>query len=388
MSNLKTAFGKFVLAAGLLAAIGSVAYTQQTNPGVQQAGAVVANDCVKWGPGVGQIQSAGGACAAGVTPAALTKTDDTNVTLTLTGTPATSLLQAVQVAAGWTGTLSTARGGFGANVSAQSGIALNTAGVFSWLASTGTGNVARDTNPVFTTPNLGTPSVATLTNATGLPIDGGTVNALPLTRLATQAANTVLTNATAGAAVPTAFGMPSCSGAANALQWLTSTGFQCATLAGTGTVTNVATAGLATGGPITTTGTVTVTAATKTDQETATSSTTVVTPLRQQSHPSAVKAWGNFAAATGAVNAGYNMNAATHVAASGTYTINFTTAFASTAYSCVASVESTGVGGTAFFSLINTATKTASSISVSTITFAGGNADPTASLDVACFGTQ
>lgn len=49
--------------------------------------------------------------AIGVTSAALTKTDDTNVTLTLTGTPASALLQSVNIAAGWTGTLSTARMG-------------------------------------------------------------------------------------------------------------------------------------------------------------------------------------------------------------------------------------------------------------------------------------
>jgi len=48
-----------------------------------------------------------------VTPAALTKGDDTNVTLTLGGTPATALLQAASITAGWTGTLSQARGGFG-----------------------------------------------------------------------------------------------------------------------------------------------------------------------------------------------------------------------------------------------------------------------------------
>ena len=40
-----------------------------------------------------------------VTPSALTKTDDTNITLSLTGTPTTALLQAVQITAGWTGTL-------------------------------------------------------------------------------------------------------------------------------------------------------------------------------------------------------------------------------------------------------------------------------------------
>ena len=44
-----------------------------------------------------------------VTPSALTKTDDTNVTLTLGGTPSTSLLQAVSLTLGWTGTLADSR---------------------------------------------------------------------------------------------------------------------------------------------------------------------------------------------------------------------------------------------------------------------------------------
>jgi hypothetical protein len=38
---------------------------------------------------------------------------------------------------------------------------------------TGTGNVVFSTSPVLTTPNLGTPSTAVLTNATGLPIGSG-----------------------------------------------------------------------------------------------------------------------------------------------------------------------------------------------------------------------
>lgn len=46
---------------------------------------------------------------------ALTKTDDANVTLTLGGTPATSLLKAVSMTLGWTGQLSVARGGTGAS---------------------------------------------------------------------------------------------------------------------------------------------------------------------------------------------------------------------------------------------------------------------------------
>jgi len=47
----------------------------------------------------------------GLVPAALTKSDDTNVTLTLGGTPATALLQAVSLTLGWTGTLAETRGG-------------------------------------------------------------------------------------------------------------------------------------------------------------------------------------------------------------------------------------------------------------------------------------
>lgn len=43
------------------------------------------------------------------TPAALTKTDDTNVTLTLGGTPNTALLQATSITVGWTGTLGATR---------------------------------------------------------------------------------------------------------------------------------------------------------------------------------------------------------------------------------------------------------------------------------------
>lgn len=50
-----------------------------------------------------------------VTPSALTKSDDTNVTLTLGGTPATALLQSVSLTLGWTGTLAIGRGGTNLN---------------------------------------------------------------------------------------------------------------------------------------------------------------------------------------------------------------------------------------------------------------------------------
>jgi len=48
-----------------------------------------------------------------ITPAAVTRTNDTNVTLTLGGTPSTALLQATSLTLGWTGTLAAGRGGTG-----------------------------------------------------------------------------------------------------------------------------------------------------------------------------------------------------------------------------------------------------------------------------------
>lgn len=48
-----------------------------------------------------------------ITGQPLTRVDDTNVTLTLGGTPATALLQAVSLTLGWAGQLSIARGGTG-----------------------------------------------------------------------------------------------------------------------------------------------------------------------------------------------------------------------------------------------------------------------------------
>jgi len=49
------------------------------------------------------------------TPAALSGTSDTNVTITLGGTPLTALLHAASITMGWTGQLSPARGGTGVN---------------------------------------------------------------------------------------------------------------------------------------------------------------------------------------------------------------------------------------------------------------------------------
>lgn len=67
------------------------------------------------------LQAALDAKQAAITPAALTKADDTNVTLTLGGSPSTALLAATSLALGWAGQLAVARGGTGVSTSTGSG---------------------------------------------------------------------------------------------------------------------------------------------------------------------------------------------------------------------------------------------------------------------------
>jgi hypothetical protein len=80
-----------------------------------------------------------------ITGAALTAGNDTNVTLTLGGTPATALLRAASITAGWTGQLSLARGGTNANLTASNGgIFYSTASAGAILAGTATaGQIVR-----------------------------------------------------------------------------------------------------------------------------------------------------------------------------------------------------------------------------------------------------
>lgn len=109
-------------------------------------------------------------------------------------------------------------------------------------------------------------------------------------------------------------------------------------VANAGTVTSVATGGLATGGPITATGTVTVTAATQANQEAGSSGTVAVTPSVQHFHQSAAKAWVAFDPVTPSVLASYNV-ASVDDDATGDFGINFTTGMSSGNYAAVGMAE-------------------------------------------------
>lgn len=174
------------------------------------------------------------------TPAALTSTNDTNVTITLGGTPATALLQATSLTMGWTGVLSGSRGGTGVNNGAST---LTYGGNTSFSgAFTFTGTVTANTAVTFpasgtlaTTSQLPTPAALTSSNDTNVTLTlGGTpttalLQATSLTMgwsgqlsLARGGTNSSLTASNGGIIYSTASSMAVLSGTATANQVLLS----------------------------------------------------------------------------------------------------------------------------------------------------------------------
>lgn len=125
-----------------------------------------------------------------------------------------------------------------------------------------------------------------------------------------------------------------------------------------------------------------VAAATKAVQQTGTDASAVVTPLHQQDHDSAVKAWVTWTGSTGAIKASYNVSSVSRSAA-GTYTVNFTTAFASANYMCVPSVSASGQ----LFTTVESGTQAAGSVTVFTA-IGGTGTDPSGYGAIACYGRQ
>lgn len=133
------------------------------------------------------------------TPAALTKSDDTNVTLTLGGTPATALLHAASLTLGWTGTLSGTRGGTGINNGANTATyagnlnfanSFTTAGNFAVTQTyTGITNVTFPTSGTLaTTSQIPTGTALTKTDDTNVTL---TLGGSPATALVNAASLTL-----------------------------------------------------------------------------------------------------------------------------------------------------------------------------------------------------
>jgi len=90
--------------------------------GIQGNSGLTVNTTTVSGGTTGNILYDNAGTVGELAPAALTKTDDTNVTMTLGGTPTTALLKAASMTLGWTGQLAVSRGGTGLSAGTSGGI--------------------------------------------------------------------------------------------------------------------------------------------------------------------------------------------------------------------------------------------------------------------------
>lgn len=147
------------------------------------------------------ITSSGGLTPTiGVTAAALNKVDDTNVTMTLSGSPSTALIAATTMGLGWTGQLAINRGGTGAATTTSNFVFIGptsgspAAPSFRALTTTDIPSLA-----YVTSVSLSLPSILTVS---GSPVtSSGTLTGT----LTTQAVNTIFAGPSSGAGVAPTF---------------------------------------------------------------------------------------------------------------------------------------------------------------------------------------
>ncbi len=121
-------------------------------------------------------------------PSALTANNDTNVTLSLGGSPNTALLQAASITAGWDGQLGLTRGGTNASLTASNGgIVYSTASALAILNGTSTANL----------PLLSQANTAPVWGAFALSLGGDLVTGGTLTTVGAFGATFTFTNTTA-----------------------------------------------------------------------------------------------------------------------------------------------------------------------------------------------
>jgi hypothetical protein len=109
-------------------------------------------------------------------------------------------------------------------------------------------------------------------------------------------------------------------------------------------------------------------AASQAEQETGTATNRIVTPGRQQYHPSAGKAWVNCSQ-SGTNNGSYNVSSISN-SATGDNTINFTTNFSSGTYSVAGSG---GLNSTSFRCICVNVTQSTSQVRLQTLDVDGGS---------------
>jgi hypothetical protein len=179
------------------------------------------------------------------TPSAMTKVDDTNVTLTLGGTPATSLLQAVSLTLGWSGQLGVTRGGTGASsVGANGTLAQSNGSIYTFTTatypSTTTANRLLYSSATNTVSDLATANSATLiTDASGVPSWTGSMTNGQILIGSTSATPVLGTiTGTAGITVTNGAGTITISGGGGGYTWTEVTGTSQTMAANNGYITN------------------------------------------------------------------------------------------------------------------------------------------------------